>query len=245
MRHPSGTEPRVSCSNGTAEAAPAGRVRRQYIANGSARMVLQYCLPEDDDRITRRPGRSEQRLTEFVHPQGKARFLKVHQYRIAPFKKTASGPVVRLEPPPVNQAGGLHHLAARARPAAALVGTMGYSRADFVKRNVASQPRLCRPYRAMTKGKVECFNSYLKGSFVVPLTATVEATGPGLGGPTLPTFTLGAGWARSPTPACMRPRRPFQRCAWPRSAPSCWPRQRRGRDDRLPSACHLSGSSIR
>ena len=145
-------------------------------------MVLQYCLPEDDDRITRRPGKSEQRLTEFVHPQGKARFLKVHQYWIAPFKKTASGPVVRLETPPVNQAGRLHHLAARARPAAALVGTMGYSRADFVKRNVASQPRLCRPYRAMTKGKVECFNSYLKGSFVVPLTATVEATGPGLGG---------------------------------------------------------------
>jgi len=38
-------------------------------------------------------------------------------------------------------------------------------------------PRLCRPYRAKTKGKVERFNSYLKGSFVVPLAATVEATG--------------------------------------------------------------------
>ena len=33
-------------------------------------------------------------------------------------------------------------------------------------------PRLCRPYRAKTKGKVERFNSYLKGSFVVPLAAT-------------------------------------------------------------------------
>lgn len=33
-------------------------------------------------------------------------------------------------------------------------------------------PRLCRPYRARTKGKVERFNGYLKGSFCVPLAAT-------------------------------------------------------------------------
>ncbi len=38
-------------------------------------------------------------------------------------------------------------------------------------------PRLCQPYRAKTKGKVERFNGYLKGSFVVPLAATVEASG--------------------------------------------------------------------
>jgi transposase len=38
-------------------------------------------------------------------------------------------------------------------------------------------PRLCRPYRAKTKGKVERFNAYLKGSFVVPLAATIEASG--------------------------------------------------------------------
>ena len=38
-------------------------------------------------------------------------------------------------------------------------------------------PRLCRPYHAKTKGKVERFNSYLKGSFVVPLAATIEAGG--------------------------------------------------------------------
>ena len=30
-------------------------------------------------------------------------------------------------------------------------------------------PRLCRPYRAKTKGKVERFNRYLKESFVLPL----------------------------------------------------------------------------
>lgn len=38
-------------------------------------------------------------------------------------------------------------------------------------------PRLCRPYRARPKGKVERFNSYLKGSFVVPLAATLQASG--------------------------------------------------------------------
>lgn len=38
-------------------------------------------------------------------------------------------------------------------------------------------PRLCRPYRARTKGKVERFNSYLKGSFVLPLASSLEASG--------------------------------------------------------------------
>lgn len=38
-------------------------------------------------------------------------------------------------------------------------------------------PRLCRPYRAKTKGKVERFNGYLKGSFLVPLAASLEAAG--------------------------------------------------------------------
>lgn len=38
-------------------------------------------------------------------------------------------------------------------------------------------PRLCRPYRAKTKGKVERFNAYLKGSFLVPLASTLKANG--------------------------------------------------------------------
>jgi transposase len=38
-------------------------------------------------------------------------------------------------------------------------------------------PRLCRPHRAKTKGKVECFNGYLKGSFCVPLAATLKQAG--------------------------------------------------------------------
>lgn len=38
-------------------------------------------------------------------------------------------------------------------------------------------PRLCRPYRAKTKGKVERFNGYLKGSFLVPLAASLKTAG--------------------------------------------------------------------
>jgi transposase len=37
--------------------------------------------------------------------------------------------------------------------------------------------RLCRPYRAKTKGKVERFNRYLRESFWVPLTARFKASG--------------------------------------------------------------------
>jgi len=39
------------------------------------------------------------------------------------------------------------------------------------------RPRACRPYRARTKGKVERFNGYLKGSFVTPLAATLKTAG--------------------------------------------------------------------
>lgn len=38
-------------------------------------------------------------------------------------------------------------------------------------------PRVCRPYRAKTKGKVERFNGYLKGSFLVPLAASLKQAG--------------------------------------------------------------------
>jgi transposase len=39
------------------------------------------------------------------------------------------------------------------------------------------QPKVCRPYRAKTKGKVERFNGYLKGSFITPLAATLKSAG--------------------------------------------------------------------
>jgi transposase len=155
---------------------------------------------------------------------------------IAPMKKTESEPVVRFETPPGKQMQADFTTVRRGRdPLLALVATMGYSRASFVKftrgedaeilceglreafdyfggvpehvlfdnaksvvidRDAYGEglhrwndklkelaevcgftPRLCRPYRAKTKGKVERFNSYLKGSFVVPLAATLEAGG--------------------------------------------------------------------
>jgi transposase len=37
--------------------------------------------------------------------------------------------------------------------------------------------KACRPYRAKTKGKVERFNGYLKGSFLVPLAAMLKSAG--------------------------------------------------------------------
>jgi len=37
--------------------------------------------------------------------------------------------------------------------------------------------RVCRPYRAKTKGKVERFNGYLKGSFITPLAASLKQAG--------------------------------------------------------------------
>lgn len=39
------------------------------------------------------------------------------------------------------------------------------------------RPRACKPYRAKTKGKVERFNGYLKGSFITPLAASLKQSG--------------------------------------------------------------------
>lgn len=157
---------------------------------------------------------------------------------LAPLKKSEPEPLVRFETPPGSQMQADFTYVRRGRnPLLALVATMGYSRASFVKfvecsgENVSTlctglreafdyfggvpehvlfdntkavvierdaygeglhrwnselrdlaeacgfTPRLCRPYRAKTKGKVERFNSYLKGSFLVPLVATLEASG--------------------------------------------------------------------
>jgi transposase len=155
---------------------------------------------------------------------------------LAPMRKAEPEPVVRFETAPGQQMQADFTTVRRGRnPLIALVATMGYSRASFVKftagedaatlcgalrealdyfggvpehvlfdntkavvidrdaygegqhrwnvelLNLADEcgfiPRLCRPYRAQTKGKVERFNGYLKGSFVVPLAATVEASG--------------------------------------------------------------------
>jgi transposase len=155
---------------------------------------------------------------------------------LAPLKKAEPEPVVRFETPPGRQMQADFTVVRRGRdPLLALVATLGYSRATFVKFTTAEDagtlcdalreafdyfggvpaevlmdnaksvvierdaygpglhrwndellslsdecgftPRLCRPYRAKTKGKVERFNGYLKGSFVVPLAASLKASG--------------------------------------------------------------------
>lgn len=155
---------------------------------------------------------------------------------LAPLKKAAPEPVVRFETPPGRQMQADFTVVRRGRdPLLALVATLGYSRATFVKFTTAEDaatlcgalreafdyfggvpaevlmdnaksvvierdaygpglhrwndellnladecgftPRLCRPYRAKTKGKVERFNGYLKGSFLVPLAASLKASG--------------------------------------------------------------------
>ena len=155
---------------------------------------------------------------------------------LAPFKRVEPEPVVRFETPPGQQMQADFTYVRRGRdPLIALVATMGYSRATYVrfatgedaatlcaglraafdyfggvpehvlfdnmkavviKRDAYGEglhrwnddlkelaeacgftARLCRPYRAKTKGKVERFNAYLKGSFVVPLAATLQASG--------------------------------------------------------------------
>lgn len=157
---------------------------------------------------------------------------------LAPLKRNEPEPLVRFETPPGQQMQADFTYVRRGRdPLIALVATLGYSRASYVKfvacsgedvatlctglleafdyfggvpehvlfdntkavvierdaygegqhrwnselRELAEscgfKPRLCRPYRAKTKGKVERFNAYLKGSFLVPLAATLEASG--------------------------------------------------------------------
>ncbi|GMU44954.1 MAG: hypothetical protein AMXMBFR25_29400 [Lysobacterales bacterium] len=155
---------------------------------------------------------------------------------LAPLKKAQPEPVVRFETPPGRQMQADFTVVRRGRePLLALVATLGYSRATFVKFTTAEDaatlcaalreafdyfggvpaevlldnaksvviqrdaygpglhrlndellklvdacgftPRLCRPYRAKTKGKVERFNGYLKGSFLVPLAASLKASG--------------------------------------------------------------------
>jgi transposase len=155
---------------------------------------------------------------------------------LSSLKKIEPEPVVRFETPPGKQMqADFTHVRRGRDPLVALVATMGYSRATFVKfasredaatlcaglseafdyfggvpehvlfdntkavvierdaygpglhrwndelkalaETCGFTPRLCRPYRAKTKGKVERFNSYLKGSFVVPLAASLQAGG--------------------------------------------------------------------
>lgn len=155
---------------------------------------------------------------------------------LAPLKPAKVDPVVRFETAPGEQMQADFTTIRRGRnPLKALVATLGYSRATYVRfceredsetllgllreafwffggvpahvlfdnastvvidrdaygegqhrwhaglkalaEEYGFRPRLCRPYRARTKGKVERFNGYLKGSFVTPLAATLKSAG--------------------------------------------------------------------
>jgi transposase len=65
-------------------------------------------------------------------------------------------------------------------------------------------PRLCRPYRAKTEGKVERFIRYLRASFYVPLASQLSPEGLKVDRDTA-NARAGTGCARSPTPGCTQP----------------------------------------
>lgn len=155
---------------------------------------------------------------------------------LVPHKRPDAEPVVRFETAPGKQMQADFTVIRRGRePLLALVATMGYSRASFVRftaredaatlceclrealvyfggtpehvlfdnaksvvierdafgegehrwnpqllalaETYGFKPKVCRPYRAKTKGKVERFNRYLKESFVVPLAVTLRSSG--------------------------------------------------------------------
>lgn len=155
---------------------------------------------------------------------------------LVPHKHAAAEPVVRFETAPGKHMQADFTVIRRGRaPLLALVATLGYSRASFVRFTASEDattlceclreaffhfggtpeqvlfdnaksviverdafgdgqhrwntqllalaetygftPKVCRPYRAKTKGKVERFNRYLKESFVVPLAATLKQSG--------------------------------------------------------------------
>nr|WP_197718861.1 DDE-type integrase/transposase/recombinase [Serratia odorifera] len=73
-----------------------------------------------------------------------------------------------------------------------------------VAEKYAFTPKVCRPYRAKTKGKVERFNHYLKNSFIVPLTVTFRKPA-GTGMFPLPTLALASGWSPLRTREFMAP----------------------------------------
>ncbi|MCZ4317340.1 IS21 family transposase [Comamonadaceae bacterium G21597-S1] len=175
-------------------------------------------------------------LLREIHQRGYQGGISMLKMWLAPHKKSEPEPLVRFETAPGKQMQADFTTIRRGRdPLLALVATMGYSRASFVKftnsedagtlctglaeafdyfggvpehvlfdntksvvitrdaygeglhrwndelKGLAERcgfvPRLCRPYRAKTKGKVERFNSYLKSCFVVPLAASVQAAG--------------------------------------------------------------------
>jgi hypothetical protein len=77
-------------------------------------------------------------------------------------------------------------------------------------------PRLCRPYRAKTKGKVERFIRYVKGSFWVPFATNMKQAGL-----MADRHAARASCVRSPMPGSTARRAKYRRRGWFRSVSTC------------------------
>lgn len=113
---------------------------------------------------------------------------------------------------------------------------------DFAKHH-GFRPRMCAPYRAQTKGKVERFNRYLKESFVWPLESRLKPLG----------FRLDAATANAEIGAWLRDvanvrihgetrERPADRFA--QEQPAFLPRVPRWGEDGQPPVADLTGVRI-
>jgi transposase len=106
-------------------------------------------------------------------------------------------------------------------------------------------PRLCRPYRARTKGKVERFIGYLRKSFYIPLASQLSPEDSrSIAIP--PTSAWGAGCAKWLMRASTRPPARSRWCAWSWNASACSRCQLLGverlseRRSGQPHHCHLA-----
>lgn len=114
---------------------------------------------------------------------------------------------------------------------------------EFAKRHGVS-PRMCAPYRAQTKGKVERFNRYLKESFVWPLESRLKPLGLVLDAETA-NAEVGT-WLRevaNPRVHAETRERPADRFA--REQPMLLPRAPRWRAEGQAAPADLAGVTIR
>lgn len=114
---------------------------------------------------------------------------------------------------------------------------------EFAKHHGVS-PRMCAPYRAQTKGKVERFNRYLKESFVWPLESRLKPLGLVLDAETA-NAEVGT-WLRevaNPRVHAETRERPADRFA--REQPMLLPRAPRWRAEGQAAPADLAGVTIR
>lgn len=86
-------------------------------------------------------------------------------------------------------------------------------------------PRLCCPFRAQTKGKVERMVQYTRNSFYIPLMARLRPMGITID--VQPTATACAGCMMLPTSGSMKLSRPAPAIDGSKNNSPCWPCRRR------------------